>query len=256
MKHVFIIDRRNRSPLVLSPFLARRNMDPGVVETGVEIAVSRVPQGTLLDLCLQNVYRDVDGYVSAWVADKRYIPRMLMSACVFLLVYFVTSVALRDPIPLVDEVLIGVVAAIFAWRAIARRDNSSLQITQTRLRLKQVISTADVVESSFVTAVEEYLESAAALDTLALSDRICGRSTVEAVGGGSDEPAGEFRAALEAWILLNDKRMARLLGMLRTAVTEKKKARLSSTLVHEALHYQLDLPLLSLVTALGEAENS
>ncbi|AEC02238.1 hypothetical protein [Parasphaerochaeta coccoides] len=253
MKHVFIIERRNRNPLVLSPFHARKEMNPSAMDEGMEIVVSRIFPSSFMDECLRTAYRDVDGYVSAWVADKRYIPRMLISAVVFLVAYFVMSIALRDPLPIIDELLIGIAATALTWRYLARRDSGSLQLTQTRLRLKQALSSADVVESSFIAAVTDYLDEAASLDTLTLSDRIFGHDGF----GSLKEPdaslpglAQEFREVLESWILLNDKNMARRLSEVRTATTEKKMIRVSSALVHDALHQQLDLPLLSLMCAL------
>ena len=71
-----------------------------------------------------------------WIQDKRYTLRLFASSAIFLLVYLFLSVAVPDPVPVVDEILFSALAAAVCWILLSRADRSSA-LMRSRLELLQ-----------------------------------------------------------------------------------------------------------------------
>src|SRR5690554_7341348 len=88
------------------------------------------------DQATYSLFSQIDFAVDRWIQDKRYVPRLLISALVFMLSYLFFSLVVRDPIPMIDELLISSALTIFLWVTLSRRDTRSVLAQQNRQRLK------------------------------------------------------------------------------------------------------------------------
>jgi hypothetical protein len=103
------------------------------------------------------LYKLTDEAVRAWIADKKFIPRFAVSALVFLVAYLLFSLVIRDPLPMIDELVLSILSASGAYYLLLRRDLSSPQAIKKRVELKNLIDSITFTESGFVRAVEEAL---------------------------------------------------------------------------------------------------
>lgn len=55
--------------------------------------------------------QDLEASLKAWAGEVRFLPKFLISALVFLGVYWFLTLAVRDPLPLIDELVFGLAAA-------------------------------------------------------------------------------------------------------------------------------------------------
>jgi hypothetical protein len=99
----------------------------------------------------------VDSAVKSWIQDRRFIPNLFYSAGVFLVLYFVFSFGIRDPILMVDELILAVAGtAGFYWYRL-RKDRIRPQAVELADELKTKIDRIEFREDSFVKEVEGLL---------------------------------------------------------------------------------------------------
>ncbi len=96
--------------------------------------------------------------------DRGFYPRLLVSAAVFLALYLFLSIVVRDPVPLVDELLAGGLGAAAAWFALERRSLSSDAFSRRSATLRRTLDTALFRPSRAATYLEEVLQEAEALE--------------------------------------------------------------------------------------------
>jgi len=154
---IFHLYRKDGRSLFLHPFedpqsiLALEQVDEVWGKYGQE------PQVESLTLFRDDLYRAVDGAVKSWIQDRRFIPNILLSAALFLMVYFILSFAIRDPIPMVDEFILALVSTVaFYWYRL-KRDRARPQAMDLTERLKGKIDRIEFREDSFVREVEGLL---------------------------------------------------------------------------------------------------
>ena len=114
-------------------------------------SVSREEESTLRNAVLS----DIDRELSLYIQDRSYVKRLLISAVVFLSVYFFCSFVIRDPIPMADELVAASLAAVFTWIMIRRKDYRRTLISEERKRYEKALSDADFLYESEVRYVED-----------------------------------------------------------------------------------------------------
>lgn len=129
--------------------------------------------------------------------DRGFYPRLLVSAAVFLVLYLFLSIVVRDPVPLVDELLAGGLGAAAAWFALERRSLSSDAFARRSATLRRTLDTALFRPSRAAAYLEEVLQEAESLDLERLAEY-----PASAGGGGFPEEdireLEELADALEA----------------------------------------------------------
>ena len=170
------------------------------------------------------IYREADDVVSLWIQNRRYIPRLVISAVVFLFSYFFFTLVIRDPIPMIDEILIGLLLATLAWICYSAIENASFEYSDN------------------IKVCEEYYESLYGYKALELS-RMIASSTLPELAV-KDEP--ELERAMKAYMQKENKAMDRILKRLEDD-EEEKTARF---LLHQAAVSGLDLQNLAFYSAL------
>src|SRR5690554_154615 len=122
MKSCYIL-RRNREPsLHITPFSNPKSSESWLEDEPIRWHASTGLTAKEHDDALYSLYEEIDKGVDLWILEARYVPRLLISALVFLFLYFFFSLAVRDPIPVIDEFLIGFAGALFTWKGMSKRD--------------------------------------------------------------------------------------------------------------------------------------
>lgn len=87
-------------------------------------------------------------------AEARFAPTFIISAVVFLVVYFLFSLLVPDPVPMIDEAALGILLAALTYFLLTRRDAGSEAAVRERQRMIQRVDRIVFTESAFVAKVE------------------------------------------------------------------------------------------------------
>lgn len=159
-KYVFALG--GDSPVILHPY-----DDP-------ETFVSAEPGSVVGRYGSGSAPRDADGLRKALYAamergarryylERGYYIRLAMTVAAFIAVYLFLSIVVRDPIPLIDELLLGSLSAAAVFFASERKALSSPRHLDAVLRLRREIDGAFFSESRVVDLLEAWRDEALAL---------------------------------------------------------------------------------------------
>jgi len=154
---VFHLKRKNGNPLFLLPFKTPTRLMDLLARADIRGRYGEEPMVEALTMLRNDLYRMADSAVRMWIGELRFIPRFLISTGVFLVAYFIGSYFIRDPIPLVDELVMGLVAAVIAYVWLGKRYSSSTQAARKRVELRAAIDRIAFTESAFLHRVEALL---------------------------------------------------------------------------------------------------
>ncbi len=248
--------RKIGSNLYLSPYLNTDKAAHLDADTPVVLKSSGMLTKGQKDEASYALYRAIDFSVDRWIQDKQYIPRLLVCAAVFMVTYFFMSLAIRDPIPMLDEMLVSTALTIFCWVALAKRDTRSSLALQRRYELKGKAGSTDYQEQEGLFALEAFLQDISALDMQDVSDNLC---LVEKKGFEllTEEQKGpwakEFLELLLLHLKVRQKNIYRMYHRVHSVrESQKPNLRLSQRLFHLSMQQKIDLPLLTLTVILSE----
>jgi len=195
--YVFHVYRKDGTSLFLHPF---RNPDKVVAQLERQPVLGRYgaePRVEALTLFRNELYRQVEAGVRSWISDRRFIPKFLISAGIFVLTYFFMSFVIRDPIPVIDEIAVGLGLAIGAFVLQGRRDLNSKLATEKRLALRVSVDRIVFRESEFVKQVESALHRHETGSFEEVVGEIVEPAQAE-LGGAYREEASQFLELLES----------------------------------------------------------
>ena len=69
-----------------------------------------------------SLYAEQIKSIRAFVQDRYYIPRLIICAVIFLVFYLFFSLVIRDPLPLIDEIILSAAAAFICYVLLSRTD--------------------------------------------------------------------------------------------------------------------------------------
>ena len=101
--------------------------------------------------------------VNRWIADSRFLLHCVMAAAVFLVSYYFLSYVIRDPLPVVDEVVLSGVLAFLAYIRLRNQEYRSEKAVSRKLELEQSLSDLSCESSPFLSQAELYLEKLAGM---------------------------------------------------------------------------------------------
>ena len=253
----YVLVRHQKSSLCLSPYLDAERMDDWKEDEEVVLKSSGMLTKNQKDEVTYALYAAIDFSVDRWIQNKQYVPRLLICALIFTASYFLLSLAIRDPIPMIDEIAISVGLTLLGWNALAKRDTRSSVAQRRRYELKVRASERQEVIDEQLFALEEYLDEAAKVDALSLCNSLCLVSSEPLLPfsfeGRLDELKDIFKL-LFLHVRLNDKALLQMAQtVLRLRRQGKADSRLAAKLYHEHMQKRIDLALLSLLIVLDEA---
>lgn len=207
----------------------------------------REPRVEAITQFRNELYRLIEEEVRDWIGESRFIPRFLISAGVFLLVYVGLSLAVRDPLPVVDEIALSLAAAIGAFFLRRRRDMRSDRALSKRMKLRNKVDGIVFSESEFVKRLEDLLHAEESASAEAIVDRLSENGEA-ALDPSYQSEASEFLTYLKAKFASSEyrKREKRLLGKDRGAISARER----ENLARWASSKRVDLPLFALYVRL------
>ncbi len=155
---IFHIYRGNGTSIFLYPFSKRKNLIELLDKNEITGFYGKEPRVESLTLLRNELYRMIEQAVREWAAERRFLPRFLISTLLFLLLYFIMSFIIRDPVPMVDEILIGLAGAVGLYFFLAKRNADSKPATELKVRLRTKVDAIIFNEDSFTKDVEQYLQ--------------------------------------------------------------------------------------------------
>ena len=169
---IFHLQRKDGSSLFLHPF-----SDPEILlklndKAKIIGKYGKEPRVESLTMFRNDLYRNIEASVKTWINDIRFIPRFLISAIVFLVIYLFTSFVIRDPVPMIDELALSLAGSIALYFTIAKRDQNSEKSSKKRLELRILIDKIVFEEDPFVKEIEEILYLNESVDKAALIESI------------------------------------------------------------------------------------
>ena len=159
MLTIFHVYRKDGTSIFLYPFSEKKNLVEILERSDITGLYGKEPRVESLTMLRNELYRMIERSVREWTAERRFIPRFLLSAAVFLLLYFVMSVVIRDPIPMVDELIIGLVGSLIFYGFLTRRAADSKTATAMKIKLRTKIDEIVFNEDPFVKDAEDYLQN-------------------------------------------------------------------------------------------------
>ncbi len=137
--YLFHIHRKDGSSLFLHPLYPPAKVVETLEKGPLEGRYGREPRVEALTGFRDELYRQVELGVRHWLADLRFIPKFLIASGAFVVAYLFFSIVVRDPLPVIDEVVLGLAAAVASFVLLGRRDLASRRATKKRLDLRLVV---------------------------------------------------------------------------------------------------------------------
>ena len=104
--YMFHLKRSNGSSLFLHPF----NPPEKLLSITSENAAGHFgmdPNVESFSLFRNELYKLTDEAVREWIKEKKFLPRFAGTAFVFLVAYLFFSIVIRDPFPVLDEIILN-----------------------------------------------------------------------------------------------------------------------------------------------------
>lgn len=171
MANCYIIKDKVKNHII-TPFYKDKEIGNRNGEDTVVFFTSSSVNSSEIDESRIHTYNEIDTSVELWIQEKRYFPRLIISAFVFLVVYFFMSLVLRDPIPMVDEIVGSLIASIAMWYYISKRDKKGAITNKKKLEIKREVSNSDYKELPSLVTIEMYLDYLRGFEIIDLSDNL------------------------------------------------------------------------------------
>jgi hypothetical protein len=169
---IFHIHRKDGSSLFLHPFSDPQFLLKLNEKTSIVGRYGNEPRIESLTMFRNDLYRFIESAVKSWISEVRFIPRFIISAGVFLLIYLTTSFIIRDPIPLIDELALSFGGSIAVFFLLAKKDQNSDRSSKKRLELRMMVDKILFEEDDFVKEVEGLLHYNESIDKISLINSI------------------------------------------------------------------------------------
>ncbi len=155
--YIYHLFRKEGDSLLIHPFTTPEKLVSSLETCNIVGKYGKDPNVEALTVLKNQLHRMSENWVRTWISDLRFIPRFLISALVFLFAYFFCAFIIRDPIPILDELVIGLGCSLLTYILLGRKDAKSDAAAKKRLSLRTAVDRILFTESNFVKGLEEYL---------------------------------------------------------------------------------------------------
>lgn len=100
---------------------------------------------------------EIKEQVKLFIQDKYYGLRLVLAAVTFLAIYLFCSLVIRDPVPMIDEFLLGILGAIAIWIFLEHKEGDGAVAHKLNLDLKELYGQREYSQSEAVEEVEAYI---------------------------------------------------------------------------------------------------
>ncbi|HKK48869.1 MAG TPA: hypothetical protein VJ932_07205 [Alkalispirochaeta sp.] len=154
---IYHLSRRDGTALFVHPLTKPGSMLQQAEHTDLTGRYGREPRVESITMLRNELYRRIDHDVRDWSNERRFIPRFLIAAGLFLVAYLFMALVIRDPLPIVDEILIGLGVGVFGFIIAGRRFEQSGAASRRRVALRAKVDSVIFSEDPFVHEVESIL---------------------------------------------------------------------------------------------------
>ena len=151
---LYHLRRSNGTPVFIYPFHRPGSLIALPPDATLSGHYGKEPRVESIAMLRNDLYRLVERDVRDWVAERRFIPRFLLSAGTFFLVYLGLFIAVPDPLPFFDEAIIGLGAAVLVFTVLGRRFEQSKVACARRIALRSKIDGIVFSEDPFADKLE------------------------------------------------------------------------------------------------------
>ena len=188
--------------------------------------------------------------VSHFLQDKHYIPRLLLSALVFLIVYFFLSLVVRDPIPMIDELIASLLLSVLSFLALSKRDIRIARESKLLYDIKKEIKNAEIIQDNYLEEIEAYYyELSSKYSILEMSDILSKTDEYTVLEELDITLPHEFISIIKSYIHKTNKNLSFYLKLIKDC--KKRDEKLSARLLRAATNDSLDLYLLAILYKIG-----
>ncbi len=156
---VFHIRKADNSGLYLHPFENFEKIISGGSSLYVEGKYGEEPVIESLTAFRNKLYNIVENSVNNWITESRFVPRFIGAAVVFLVTYFFLSFVIRDPLPMLDEVVAGLISGVIYYILIGKKYKRSVPASRLRGHYRAIVDRIVFQESNFIKALERVILS-------------------------------------------------------------------------------------------------
>jgi hypothetical protein len=165
---IYHFSRRDGTALFIHPLEKPGTMLDITEDIELQGRYGQEPRVESVTMLRNELYRRIETDVRDWINERRFIPRFLIASTIFLIVYLFLAVVIRDPVPIVDELLIAAGTGIAGFFVVGRRFEQSRIASRRRVTLRAKVDGVVFSESPFVRDAEDLLH---VLEALAPEDR-------------------------------------------------------------------------------------
>ena len=188
--------------------------------------------------------------VSHFLQDKHYIPRLLLSALVFLIVYFFLSLVVRDPIPMIDELIAALLLSVLSFLALSKRDIRIARESKLLYDIKKEIKNAEIIQDNYLEEIEAYYyELSSKYSILEMCDILSKTDEYTVLEELDITLPHEFISIIKSYIHKTNKNLSFYLKLIKEC--KKRDEKLSARLLRAATNDSLDLYLLAILYKIG-----
>jgi len=155
---IFHLYRKDGSALFLHPFNDLERFLEILKTSEIEGKYGKEPRVESFTLFRNDLYHMIDAAVRHWVAETHFFPRLLIAAGVFLASYLALAFAFHDPLPMPDELALGVALAAGTYFLLARLESRSDFVVKKTQAMRERIDKIYFQEDPFALEVEQALE--------------------------------------------------------------------------------------------------
>ena len=244
--------RNKNGNLILSPFQDPANAPLWEMEEKVQWIGSGDATSENMEELDKLAYDQIDRGIKSEREEANYYPRLFISAGVFIAVYFILSFAIRDPIPVLDELLFASLATFATWTHLKKRNNQGELALKKTLELKARLNEATFDISPEMGKIEAYLEKLSTIKYLDLADMIikCHGSDLAELEAKIDH---DFLKMLNYYLKEHYPTLYSKIPAIKVArADDNENVRLSAYLVNQAHKKGKNLSLLAFYIAADE----
>ncbi|MBN2509974.1 MAG: hypothetical protein JXB03_06845 [Spirochaetales bacterium] len=156
--YIFHIEHPSGEPILLHPFLTDDDILSKLPHADVQGVYGRDPRVETITLIRTVLYRKIESAVQNWLKEKRFLRKFLVSSVVFLAVYLGMSVFMRDPLPMIDELLIALAASVGLYVYLAKKEQNSEPAVRKRVQLRGKLDAVHFSRHAAVDSIEVFIK--------------------------------------------------------------------------------------------------
>lgn len=155
---LFHIRGQDGVPQFLHPLEGTREWIHRLENSHLEGRYGREPRIESINLFREELQGILKKAIQRWAADRWFPQRFVLAAIAFLVAYFFFSYVIRDPIPVIDELVLAFLAGMVTFRGLAKRYQDREEVIRLTKELQKKIDSIRFEESALVRNVETLLE--------------------------------------------------------------------------------------------------